>query len=76
MQNHEVLAAMVDSIRTAPYTACTGAGEPLRSTSKIIGGHKVTAKIIGWDERIVFELPYQTGTKSLTLGEAVEVLAA
>lgn len=61
------------TINTLPG-GCTASAEPIRSLSKVVNGQKVTCKVIGFVGRTVFEVPFITGTKPLTLAQAADIL--
>lgn len=58
-------------------SGCTGAGEPLRWSRRVINGHLVQVEVIGHaGERTDITLPYETGTRPLELDEAASLVAA
>ena len=69
------ITALADRVANCLPSGHTGAGQPSRRLRKVIAGQIVQVTVIGFGElTTVVELPYITGTKSLTIEEAAEII--
>lgn len=68
------IVQMISDLESAPMSTVTGSGDPIRKAVKIVAGHHVTVKLIGWEGRVVIEL--DRSTEALTVTEAVARIAA
>ena len=68
-------AAITKASRLLP-TSHTAAGDPLHRCRRVINGHLVQIEVIGWaGERIDITLPYEFGTKPLSIHDVAELIA-
>ncbi len=68
------LTELAEQVKAGVPSSHTGAGDPIRSNSRIINGHFVTVKVIGWGEQApIFEI--DKSIEALSLTEAVERVA-
>jgi hypothetical protein len=66
----DTLRKLVADMADAPFTGHTASGDPMIKAVKIINGHRVTVRLIGFEATPVVELDHSIA--ALTVEQAIE----
>ena len=70
------LTALAAKVAGFLPAGCTGAGDPVRRSRRVINGHLVQVEVIGHaGERTEFTMPYNTGTLVRPLADVAAAIA-
>lgn len=70
------LTALAAKVAGFLPAGCTGAGDPVRRSRRVINGHLVQVEVIGHAGEVTeVTMPYETGTLPLAIADAAAKIA-